>query len=235
MIYFKKLFKFPSPKDLGMSNHHNAMAMDFDNKEETVKGEPTWAKYYNYLRKTYPVKYFFASTLPSFMYFTWQKSIGWKLRDFKWWFESFIIRRDHLLDLRQPKSADPFDADYYRHGWIEPDTKMVYAIFNILNEYIEKSESYCPTLEECEEEPALKEQRDQYIEARTIHYWWNVARKQNLKKEKDLLLEWSKAKRNNSANEKELFKAMNILSDNNDKELDEMLIRILKIRRSFWS
>lgn len=235
MLYFNKIFKFPNPKELGMSDHRNAMAMDFDGRLWDDNGDKTWSYYYNYLKKTYPVKFFFASTLPEFIRDTWLKLIGWKLRDFKWWFESFIIRRDHMLDLRQPKSNKFGDVDHYRHGYIDIDTKMVYAMFNLLTNFVLNERMYMPSAEDIAKEPILQTQLDKYNEIYAIYNWWNKDRKLEYKEANDALTAWSVAKRIKSSYTKQLWDNLQALNKRNEDKLEEMLVRVLNIRKYLWS
>jgi hypothetical protein len=237
MLYFQKIFKFPNPKQLGMSKHCNAMAMDWDDEEEDDHGEKTWAYYYNYLKKTYPVKFFFASTLPEFIYHTWLKLIGWKLREFKYWFLSFIIRRDHMLDLRQPKRNKQFDVDCYRSGYIDTDTKMIYAMFNLLTNFVEEQlvHMYFPTQEDIAKEPHLQHQLDQNNEIIAIYNWWNKGRKLECKEGDEALTKWHNAKKSKSPYTKILWEELKNIDKRNEDKLEEMLIRLLKIRKYLWS
>jgi len=222
-----------------MSDHCNAMAMDFldGETEEDEHGNKTWTHYYNYLKKTYPVKFFFASTLPTFIRNTWLHLIGWKLGDFKYWFQSFIIRRDHMLDLRQPKRNKQFDIDYYRSGWIDTDTKMVYAMFNLLNNFVKQEliHMYFPTEEEIAKEPILQSQLDKNNEILAIYRWWNIIRKLECQEGNKALTAWSNAKRSHSINTKQLWEDLKRIDKRNEDKLEEMLIRLLKIRKCLWS
>jgi len=232
MLYFTKIFKFPNPKQLGMSDHCNAMPMrDFGNDD----GSPTWDDYYDHLKKIYPVKFFFASTLPTFIRYAWLSLIGWKLHDFKYWFISFIIERDHILDLRQPKRNKIGDADHYRHGYIDTDTKMVYAIFNLLTNFVLRQRMYMPTAEEVAKEPILQTQLDKYTEIYAIYHWWNKDRKLEYKEADDAMTAWSKAKRSKSPDTKQLWDNLQNLNKRNEDKLEEMLIRVLGIRKYLWS
>lgn len=235
MIYFNKIFKFPSPKDVGMSEYHNGMPIDLFNDDD----RPTWSDYYTKMKHDYPVKFFFASTLPTFIRDTWFHLIGWQLRDFKWWFKSFIIRRDHLLDLRQPM-IDKSSGGYYRHGYLEPDQKMLYAMFNILNEFVGESLNdvmYCPTEKDVREDEhgGMKEQLDRYFEIIAIHRWWNIDRLAEYKAYSDALRTWSEAKKAKSPDAERLFKELNAMEQANEATLDDMIARLMKVRRSMWS
>jgi hypothetical protein len=234
MLYFQKIFKFPNPKQLGMSKHCNAMPMkDFGDND----GSPTWEDYEDYLKKTYPAKFFFASTLPSFLMHTWLKLLGWKLQDFKYWFISFVIQRDHMLDLRQPKRNKQFDIDYYRSGYIDTDTKMVYAMFNLLTNFVEKQlvHMYFPTQEDIAREPHLQSQLDQNNEILAIYHWWSKDRKFECKEGDEALTKWHNAKKSKSPNTNQLWEELKSIDKRNEDKLEEMLIRLLKIRKYLWS
>ena len=142
--------------------------------------------------------------------------------------------RYHLLDLRQPKvKGEPG----YRYGWLDSDTKMVYALFNILNQYVENEmpHHYCPSEEDVQAEPFLLTQRSNYLEVKNLHYWWNVGRKREEKKYLELLHVWSQAKLDQNPSEHQLWLELKKIEQANDDKLDEMITRLIKIRRSLWT
>jgi hypothetical protein len=240
MIYFNNPFNLPGPKELGMSDSDNAMPSSlFPNYNDE---RPTWEMYYERLKQDYPVKFFLSSTLPDTLLYAWRKTLGWKLRDGWWWFQSFIIRKDHILDLRQP-SKDKLSPDYYRHGWIETDTKIVLALFTLLDQFMDGGlPIYCPSDEEAEKDDGkdynyagMKRQREQCLEIIAIHNWWKVERKHNLRMEEELLNKWSDAHHKKLPETENLWKELQAKRAQNEQEEDDMIARLMKIRRCLWS
>ena len=88
-----KLFRFPTPKSLGMSSCY------IHNKRNDEKD---FDDYLLYLKDNYSVRYFFAFFLQEWF----NLNIVRKVKDIYWWFQhNFNPRhRYHMLDLRQPKS-----------------------------------------------------------------------------------------------------------------------------------
>lgn len=243
MLYFRRWFKFPSPKELGMSEHDCAMPSNLFPNENNDR--PTWEMFYARLKHDYPVKFFFASTLPDFIHMTYLKLIGWRLRDFKCWVESFFLRRDHLLDLRQP-DKDTNSVDYYRHGWLETDHKILFSVFNCLTDFVEHQMDnfYRPSDEEVEKDDGtpgnyqyagLRKQRGVHDEIMAIYHWWLNTRKQDAATRDELLHKWSKCRRSKNPETKRLWDEFHAKEEANEREEDEMIARLMKIRRHLWT
>lgn len=171
---------------------------------------------------------------------TWFKyNIYFPLRNLYWWFQhNFNPRhRYHMLDLRQPK----WDLNY-RHGWIDSDTKMVYALFNILNRFVERElpNFYIPTEEEIVARPeyereCLKTQRKAGLEIIAIHNWWTAVRPVMQDQQKRALNEWHTAHKAKAPNEQELFKRIDELDEKYNTTLEDYMIRLIKVRGSMWT
>jgi hypothetical protein len=238
MIYFGNPFKLPGPKDLGMSDSNNAMPMrDFSDTDE-----PTWEDFYARLKQDYPVRFFLSSTLPDTLLYAWRRTLGWKLRDGWYWLKSRVWRKDHIIDLRQP-GKDQLEADYYRWGWLETDTKMLFALFTLLDEFMKNGlPLYLPTPEQAEkddgkdyEHAGMKKQREVCFELLTIHEWWKRGRKVNCQIESDLCSKWSDAKRARSPETASLWQELLAKTAKNEQDEEEMIARLLKIRKCLWT
>lgn len=224
-----KIFRLPSPKELGWSSD-NALPMSLF-KNPNQNGH-TWEDWEEKMRKEYPVRYFFAETLP----FWFSINIKRKVKDAMYFVTSHVVpsRRYHMLDLRQPKKKGKYS---YRWGWIDSDSKMLYALFNIFNAFVkdELPNMYCPSEEEVQANPYMMTQRLHYLEIKAIHYWWNVERERQLTAHSELLNKWSDAKHAHSSDEHQLWDDLQKLEAANDAKEDEMIGRLMKIRRSLWT
>jgi hypothetical protein len=132
-----------------------------------------------------------------------------------------------MLDLRQP--------DGYRYGWADIDSRLMYAMFNLLDLFVkhEMPNFYCPTEEEVAKEPAYKTQRDAYIEIEAIHRWWNVDRVAAKKAISDELnrLYGTRGTRP-TADERE---ALHKMEADLEAKMEEMMVRLVKVRGSLWT
>jgi len=238
---FKKIFTFPGPKDLGMSNSNNAMPSRFF---QNYKGEATWEDYYEKLKELYPIKFLLLKTIPDFITYKIYYRIANPIGRF-WEFIScntIPSRMYHFVDIRQEKSKiDPIDD--YRYGWIDPCQSIVFANFSILNKFIKDGAFYCPSEEDinnCEfddEKTTLILQRDRYNEMMEVYNYWNTERKILAKEDGIALDMWSRYRKEDPQS-KETRDAWDHLKSTqkkfDDKE-EEMLIRLIKMRKNLWN
>lgn len=220
-----KIFHLPSPQELGWTDSDsNALPMSmFQRKGDDT---PTWEDWEEKVRKEYPVRYFMSETLP--MWF--RTRIQRPIKDAWYWVVCHLLpsRRYHLLDLRQPT---------YKFGWIDSDTKMLYALFNILNQFVEGEMShwYCPSEEDVQTDNHLLYQRNNWLETKAIHYWWNVERLRQMDEHADLLHRWSEARKVDAPETHILWDELHKMEKVQEDKEDEMIARLLKIRRSLWT
>jgi len=230
-IYGKEYWKWrwlPSPKKLGMSDSNALGSRNFGNQP----GQPTWEDWKEKVKAMHPIRFFLIEELIPLIKIKWRNYV-WE----PWyWLKCHVIKRHryHMLDLRQPKQ----DGEYaYRYGWLDSDHKMVYALFNILNNFVadEMPHWYCPSEEEIDQNPHLLNQRHKYLEIKTIHYWWNIDRKRREQYYADLLHKWNEARKNQDPAEHQFW--IDLKAEESafkDKE-EEMLIRLIKIRGVLWT
>lgn len=223
---FWKLFHLPSPKELGWSDTNSLPMKSFSTER------PTWEDWEEKVKKDYPIKYFFAKTLRKFFRY----KILNPLRRIKTWFESHFIpsKRYHMLDLRQPESHDTYA---YRYGWIDADSKILYAIFNILNEFVrdEMPHFHCPSEEEIQNDPLLTQQRNIWFEVKSIHYWWNIERIRTNKLINNLSQEWYHSRQANGDDDPQLWEELKKTEKQLENKTEEMISRLMKIRGSLWT
>ena len=226
-----KIFGLPSPKDLGWTDSEsNALPMALFKRigDDT----PTWEDWDSKMRKEYPVRYFLAETLP----FWFQVRISRRVKDSLYWVKCHVLpsHQYHMLDLRQPKNESMHN---YRWGWIDSDTKILYAIFNILNTFVKEElpHMYCPSEEEVQRDVTLLHQRNHYLEIKSIHYWWNIERLRQNKIHAETLTQWSDAKQAQDPDEHVLWDKLRKLETTMEEKEDEMIGRLIKIRHSLWT
>jgi hypothetical protein len=240
MIYFKNPFKFPGPKDLGMSDNNNAMPSEFFRNNQT---EITWEMYYKYLAKTYPIKFFLVSTIPGFFRSCWIR-ISRPFKDAHYWLVSHTIRQYHWLDLRQPKNGIN-NINSYRYGWCDTDKRVEYALINLFKEFVELelTDSYfVPSEEDAAKDDGtdfnycgFRNQLNNYKEIMSIYNWLTKERAVEEKEESDALNVWYNAKQKWSDDTNKLYKKLQLLEARNKAKLEEILIRIVKIRHVLWT
>lgn len=249
MIYFNNIFKIPGPKDLGMSDSNGSMPCAMF---RNYPGEVTWEDYYARVQKEYPVRYFFSATVPHFFRHNWRK-VTQPIIDAKYWLFCHLLpsHRFHLVDIRQP-----FDHNYnkhpYRYGWLDTDERMMYAMFNLLVEFVEKEEPYVliPTAKDLVDADSdsqedqdrnffLSRQIDQHKEYMTIYNYWKFERP-NLEKEYGkLLTAWLDSREltedRNHPDTKRLHQEMETFGELKNQKLEDMMHRLVDVRATLWT
>lgn len=246
MIRFNKLFKLPGPVDLGMSDNDHAMASEFFRNNPT---EYTWEQYYDRLRELYPVRFFLASTVPQFFHDRWRDAAR-PFRDATYWLKCHCLTKHkyHLVDIRQ--AANVGSELPYTHGWIDTDWRMVYAMFSLLIDFVEKEMPhgyFVPSEEDAAKDDGTcdspyagyKAQRERHDEYMAIYKYWMVERPAEEAKRSDLTMAWSrlhKASKGLDTDEvKAAWKASRDAAASSEAKLEEMLVRLLKIRHCLWT
>jgi hypothetical protein len=232
----KKLFKLPGPSFFVKGVNDYALPLR-DLSPETGSETYCWEDYYADLKKVYPVKYFFVYTLVEFLKYKIWFPLSRPLKNTLYWLKCHLVpkHRYHMLDLRQRD---------YTHGWIDIDTRILYANFNLLNEFVkhEIDNFYCPTEEECNSDECWalsnKKQRAAFFEIMNLHYWWNTRRALDQKKCADARSAWHQRKYKQKIFDEETDRLWqeHLRQDQAFEDLEtEMLIRLIKIRNSLWT
>jgi len=227
MSFVKKLFKLPGPVELGMSD---CDALEDETFSDNPIG-PTWQDWHKIVKKMHPAKYFFAETLRCFLLYRVWFPLWRPVSDAKYWLVSHLVpkRRYHMLDLRQ--------KDGYRYGWVDVPEKMLYAMFNLLKEYLDEgpydlTKKY--SLEEIYADEGMKIQHKHLQEALAINYWWTVQRSLDDAEHKRMQDLWWEHKKNKWPNMDLYWKQMNKLEADIELKTEEMILRLMKIRRGLW-
>lgn len=221
-----KLLRLPTVVELGFSKSNFLPSRRFDPFEKGY----CWEDYNKYVKNNYPIRYFLNDTFS--LWFS--VKIKRPISNFFYWISSFLIKKDHLLDLRQPEKT----GNFYRWGYLNPCDKILFGCFNALVDYIEKGQPQNPSKwikEETNdmEKEMLKQQYEEYKEAKTLYYYWVTNRKYKM----DNYMRLYKNMKN-AHKEEEYRKLKKIWLDSGAKfeqEEQEMLQRLIKIRRGLWT
>lgn len=225
----RKYFGLPTVMELGWAEYNALESAEFSDEP---KGK-TWEDYYTHMKKTYPVRYWFNRTLPKFL----TRKLWWKIsipaEKLRYFLVSHLVpsRRYHMLDLRQEGG--------YRYGWNDVPEKMLYAMFNLLGEYVTKEEPHDLTKwhsqEEIDADPGFSSQQNAILEAHAIHRWWTVERKEDQKKRDELLTLWADSRKKKDPKKEEYWVQMKQMDEDAETKTDEMIARLMKIRGTLWS
>ena len=241
MLALRKLLKLPGPVELGRSEYNALQSREFT---PDCVGY-TWEDWHEEVKKLHPIKYWLAETAGDFFrYKVWMR-LTRPIKDAHYWIVSHFIpsRRFHMLDLRQPcGKGELSNIDCYRYGWHDVPEKMLYAVFNLLKEYFKENpydltQDY--TLEEINADLGYKHQYETFQEAKNILQWWTIGRKEDHKAYNELLHRWCELRKNEvtrkSGEADQIWAVMRNAEEDNEKKTDEMIARLMKIRRSLWT
>ena len=224
MFNILKLFKLPSPVELGKATHN---ALPFrDLPFNTPKDKYTWEDWLEEVKRDYPVRYFFNRVLPHFIR---------SLSDPFVYVYNFLKynlvpkHRYHILDLRQPKTQ----CDNYRWGYTDIVERILFANFNLLNQFVEleldepietKIANLQKLIEETkddDEREVLTKELELYKEVSCLYDWWNYLRKAEYE-EKEIL---------SNIDKKKWIEA----DQKFDEKEQKMFMRLSEIRRFLWT
>jgi len=243
MIYLNKIFKIPGPKDLGMSDSNNAMPIACFSNDESA----TWEDYYAKVKKEYPIKYFIAATFIGCFVSLFQRNKR-RIQEFIYWIKCnyFNKYKYHMLDLRQRKNITYVNngitksiknPDYYQYGWLDVDDRMLYAIFGLLNSFVENELNTIKVSEnDVQTNPFLAKQKVAQDEILSIYNWWNNDRFVEMEEINKLRYKWSSLSKLKRINAKQ--RALNqlmIKEKEFEDKTDEMVEKLMKVRRTLWS
>lgn len=229
----ERLFGIPKPYALPMKGFSDP-------------GEFTWEDWHAKAKAEHPVRYFLSETFPLWWYRTFIRPIS----NLKYWIRCHTYNRYHILDLRQPKTNT---NDDYRWGWIDDDTRLVFACFSVLVKHVDirnKSDSETMSIEKeikflqadikkttsQDTIEGLQRQINCLTEMKALYHYWTVARKEQLREQERLLQDWAKHRaQDKKNNDKTRWHAMNKAEEDFYEIEEEMLIRLMKIRRGLWT
>lgn len=130
----------------------------------------------------------------------------------------------HVINCSQPKNS-PYNE--YRWGYIDPCERIMFGLFNELVNYVEKY--------------VLKHDPDESDqELIDIYNWWTIEHKADneeldkLYTEKGSLIGTGVGLFDNTELSKEKEDRLHYLEDKIEREVEEYLIRLIKLRRTMW-
>jgi len=220
-----KFLQLPTVVELGKSEHNFLPSRRFNKFEKGY----CWEDYDKEMKEKYPIRFFINKELRTWLVVHLRMPIENSL----YWIESYLIRKDHLIDLRMPDVVE----DYYKWGYMDARDKIYFACFRVLKDYIEKEkptnlrEHYSP--EEINNDPGMKAQQDCYDEAQRIYRYFMGGRKE-WQDRIDALFKKAKS----AETEKEADRLMNIWLKETAKfeeGEDEIFVSLMKIRRGLWT
>jgi hypothetical protein len=232
-----KFFHLPTPKELGRSKSNALPIKGFSNCDSSAY---TWDDWRTEVKSSYPIRYWLLEQLPT--YFWAPKR---HIKDAIYWFKCHFIpsHRYHILDLRQPKlKNNKPNPEYYNYGWCDSDKQILYALFNILNNFMnnEFSNFYIPPEDEIEKNEndmggLSSDQREAGLEMLALHKWWNEDRPRKLEDAENTLDAWHEARMKNRPDQEIWWKKLNEIEAYNAAQEEEMILRLIKIRKWLWT
>jgi hypothetical protein len=165
--------------------------------------------------------------------YSWLWYAARRIKDIAWYPIVYrTTRRYHILDLRDAGNG-------YGVGWYDSDSQILQANFLILKNFVEKEKPF-----ELIDWDYSEEYRTLAKEIKDLYNWWMVER---AKEHKALSEEWDKRDLSwhTEPTENGIYRRM-IWTGDDTKDLHkreeelhekdtEMLIRLMKIRRSLWT
>lgn len=227
-----KWIRLPTVVELGKSKS-NALPMESFGANP---GDYTWEKFHKEMKQTYPIKFFIFHTMSRWFSYQWGKvdRLLYKIKC-----HTLKKYRYHLLDLRQPKETDEFDT--YRFGWIDSDNQMLLALFNILINFCEKEQNISEYINLLKKENnkdgfCWDEQIKAYEEIQSIYTYWKTDRKVE-RSNVDKLLDECYGRGKSMHDPALEFKKTELtrLEEQFDTKEDEMLHRLINVRKYMWT
>lgn len=220
----------PTPKSLGFSHNHflnSTLFMDDDDKSTD-----TWEEYYKKCKEQHPVRYFIYQTVK------WLSK--WpRVEDAFYWLRTHTKDRYHILSL---KEAEPENKDGYKWGWIDRSEALALANFLVLRKFVEEERSLdcSEAVKKAEEEgdphgqlPLLRSQQEGYEEIMALYNWWVKDRFEEYRifDEQEKAARDTYHKNGTQENSDKYYEAC----EAKNKREEEMLIRLVKIRKTLWT
>lgn len=211
------MIRLPSPKELGRSERDTLPSGLMSSIKE---GEYTWEAWHAEVKKDYPIRYFLSEFIPNLFF----KYIKRPIKSIIYWVRSHIqpSKRYHMLDIRDKISG-------YSYGWIDADTQMLNACFNILKNFIEKE---CPSLVSWVEDhkDLDSETSETDIESKrevvNLYKWWVWDRASDYSEIEDLV-----EKDPSEENDKKIRALMAKI----EQDETDMLPRLIAVREFLWT
>lgn len=221
----------PNPKELGRSEYNALPSSYFSDDSDAY----TWEDWHKEVARDYPIRYFLTHRIRNF----WWASGGYvvrRLSDAWYWVKCHTLtsHRFHLLDLRNPAPDIK-----YTHGFMDVAEVMMWSCFVLLRGYIEKEQPPNPRdhwpAEEVGPEGPLYEQQQHYDEAMALYTWWMKGREEERKATDAFYEAYKSIAKSDKEARNAAAKVWHEAEAAADKREDEMLNRLIVIRRSLWT
>lgn len=226
MSKLRKILNLPTPIEMGKStsNYLPYRKITPDCKRYC------WEDYLKDLKEKYPIRFFFFKTLKQIFVCKIFNNILNPIKNIKNYIKYNFLEKHHILDLSQPDNF--YNIEVYKYGWCDTSEKILYAIFNLLDQFVKNDLEYfnCPSEYESLISPELKEKRDVYFEILLIHNWWFYLRKVDLINYQNEFKRWNNSLYDKEEAKKELL-ALQKMEDELNKKTEEMVLRLMKIRK----
>jgi hypothetical protein len=182
----------------------------------------TWEDWHRDTRRDYPFRYWLTHTFPQF-FWPMQRIV----KGTWYWLKCHTLPsyRYHMLDLRNPGPGID-----YTYGWLDRDTVILYAAFTCLRQFVEKEEPEDPTKWSTDDGCDWSEHKKHHDEVMALYDWWMRERLEDIAAEEKA---WD-ACYNDHKDEEARQVWLDTQQLNEDRE-QEMLIRLVNVRRYMWT
>lgn len=189
--------------------------------DETEREEEERMRPWNKLSFRKNVRRVLGNVRDFFRYRVWGSHSGTGIVRFWYWLECHLrpSHRFHVIDLRKHAGRE-----YSQVGWIDRDRAMWVACFHLLCEYVEKENPF--GFIDWDSDPGHRRAADEIV---ALYFWWKEGR-QAEHDEHDRRHEEAGGKFKGPAWDEWCRR-----SDELEKKDDEMLDRLMKIRRYLWT
>lgn len=226
MKWLRKFFCPPTAYELGRVSSpdaHRRLPLGIFVDDPTVY---TWEKWVAEVRRDYPVRFFLSETLPTMPGLLW-RGVG----DLWYWVKCKVhpeFRGYSILDLRKASPHIP-----YTHGWVDRSEALLYASFLCLRQYVEGELEHLEDISE-----GLRDVSPSEAEARALYRWWMEERHVEIERSTELFTAFDALRTTRHQEDPERVEAHEAWRTYRtwlEGRDDEMLLRLVRIRRSLWT
>jgi hypothetical protein len=175
----------------------------------------TWEDWHRDVKAASPYRYFLQKTLTGWL----RCNVAAPVKHFWHWVKSHTTRQHHWLDLRCPAHGIE-----YSYGWLDRDIAMLAASFKLLSQFME--EEFEPSTDPNARSAAVEH------ELVVLYRWWKHDRKAAWGRY------WAEADRLHREHVKSSspeYAAHMDQAHQLERQDDEMLLRLVTIRKYLWS
>ncbi len=211
--------RLPTPTEAGKSDHDALQLRGFGAED----GDYCWEDFHEYLKSTYPIRWFLFDTV-RFWFIT---RIWSRLTDALYWVKCHTLpkyRAYSRIDLRNPRPGTD-----YKYGWIDQSEVVMIAPFICLRNFVEKELAH--------EHRPPNDDDPQHKEVMALYRWWQDG---FIEEEAECTRLYSKYCEARATDPKSMMSDITGQAWMNyrtwrDEHEQEMLERLIKVRRYLWS